>query len=57
MNFKMPAILYIQTETLYVALMSPDKLWLNQTYGSGENAFSKNFKMAVMVAILDIRTE
>ena len=42
---------------LYIAPIIPSKFWLNLTYGWEEMSFLKNFKMAALVAILDIGTE
>ena len=47
--------LILATLNLHVTQMPSAKFWLNLTYHSGADL--KIFKMAAMVAILDIRTE
>ena len=42
---------------LYVAPMPPIKFQLNLTYGFGRSCHLKDFKLAAVVAILDIGTE
>ena len=37
--------------------MPPTKVWLNPTCGSGGNVILKNFKLADIANILDIKTE